>query len=249
RVGQVVRLPELAATLETVAQEGAVGFYNGWVAEAIAETAHALGGALSLDDLRSHTSTWETPIQTDYRGVTVYECPPNGQGLAALQALNIAEGWELGGLAWDSPERLHWLVEAMRLAFADARYYLADPAATPVPVAGLLSKTYAAERRALIATERAMQPPEFGTPPATSDTVYLSVVDGAGNACAFINSLYMGWGSGIVARGTGVHLQNRGALFSLDRPTPTRWPPASAPFTPSSRRWPRGRGRCGPVLA
>ena len=228
--GQVVRLPELADTLQAVAEGGPEAFYTGPVASAIVETLAEQGGVMTLDDLRAHRSTWDTPISTAYRGVTVYECPPNGQGLAALQALNIAEGWDLGALAWDSPERLHLMVEAMRLAFADARRYIADGEMAPAPLDFLLSQEYAAARRALVSPERAMQPPTFGMPPAHSDTVYLTAVDGEGNACSFINSLYMGFGTGIVAKGTGVFLQNRGALFSLDPEHPNALAPRKRPY-------------------
>lgn len=216
RPGQVVRLPGLAATFRAVAEGGPEVFYSGPIADAIVRTVQEQGGTMTHDDLRQHRSTWGEAIHTTYRGLTVLEHPPNGQGLAALQALNIVEGWDLAAMPWDDPQRLHLMVEAMRLAFADARYYIADPAQQPVPVAGLLDKDYAAERRALVSADAAMQPPSFGRPPATSDTIYLCTVDGQGNACSFINSLYMGFGSGIVARGTGVFLQNRGANFVLD---------------------------------
>lgn len=216
KVGQIVRLPALARTLEQVAEGGPAAFYTGEIADAIVETIQAAGGVMTHDDLKAHVSTWDEPVYTTYRGMMVYECPPNGQGMTALQAMNIAEGWDLGAMAWNSAERIHLMVEAMRLAFADARHYIADPAHMRVSPQHLLSKMYANERRALISPDQAMQPPTFGTPLPGSDTVYLSVVDGAGNACSFINSLYMGFGSGIVAKGTGVFLQNRGANFVLD---------------------------------
>lgn len=215
-VGQIVRLPGLAHTLQMIAEGGPEAFYTGSVADAIVTTLQSLGSVMTHDDLKNHTSTWGEPISTHYRGVDVYEHPPNGQGLAALQALNIASGWELGEMAWDSPERLHLMIEAMRLAFADARQYIADLATNPAPVDALLNPAYAAQRRAMVSPHQAMQPPSFGIPFGGSNTVYLSVVDGQGNACSFINSLYHGWGTGIVAKGTGVFLQNRGSGFSLD---------------------------------
>lgn len=214
QVGQVVQLPGLASTLQAVAEGGPEAFYTGRIAEAIVQTLQALGSVMTLDDLKTHTSTWGESISTPYHGVTVHEHPPNGQGLAALLAMNIAREFDLTGMPWDSPERMHLMVEAMRLAFADIRQYIADPAVNPPPVAGLLSDAYAAERRALINPSKA-QHPSFGIPPNSSDTIYLCAVDGDGNGCSFINSLYMGFGSGIVARGTGVFLQNRGANFSL----------------------------------
>jgi gamma-glutamyltranspeptidase/glutathione hydrolase len=220
KVGQIVRLTELAQTLEAIAEGGPNAFYTGPIAAAIVDTLVGQGGLMTLDDLKNHHSTWETPISTVYRGVTVYECPPNGQGLAALQALNIASGWDLGAMPAGSPERLHYMVEAMRLAFTDARQYVADNATNPAPLHFLLSHAYAAERRAIVSPNRAIDPPSFGAPLPGSDTVYLSVVDGQGNACSFINSLYMGFGSGIVAKGTGVFLQNRGALFNTEHNHP-----------------------------
>lgn len=216
QIGQIMKLPNLARTFEMVAEGGPEAFYTGPTADAIVSTLQSLGSKMTHEDLKNHTSTWGEPISTNYRGVIVYEHPPNGQGMAALIAMNIASAWELGAMAWDSPERLHLMVEAMRLAFADARQYIADPEKSPVPTEGLLNMDYAAKRRALISSDKAMQPPSFGKPFGGSNTVYLSVVDGDGNACSFINSLYMGWGTGIVAKGTGVFLQNRGAGFSLD---------------------------------
>lgn len=228
--GQVVKLPGLARTLQAIAEGGKSAFYTGAVADAIVETVQQAGGVMTREDLIAHQSTWNDPIFSDYRGVTIYECPPNGQGIAALQAMNIAEGFDLAALAWDSPERLHLMVEAMRLAFADARQYVADLATNPAPVDWLLSKDYARQRRELISPQMAMQPPSFGTPMAGSDTVYLSVVDGHGNACSFINSLYMGFGTGIVAKGTGVFLQNRGALFNLEVDHPNVLAPNKRPY-------------------
>jgi len=229
-VGQVARLPGLAHTLQAIAEGGPEAFYTGPIADAVVSTLESLGGVMTRNDLRCHTSTWDTPICTDYRGITVYECPPNGQGLAALQALNIAAEWNLAELPWGSPERLHLMVEAMRLAFADARQYIADSTTNPAPLDFLLSNAYAKRRAALVSPSCAMQPPSYGLPLPSSDTVYLSVVDGQGNACSFINSLYMGFGSGIVARGTGVVLQNRGALFALDRAHPNALAPNKRPY-------------------
>ncbi|MCX9079360.1 MAG: gamma-glutamyltransferase [Candidatus Methanoperedens sp.] len=220
QIGQVVKMPGLARSLQAIADGGPAAFYTGPIGDSIVVTIQAQGGVMTHDDLKAHTSTWGEPIATDYRGVVVYEHPPNGQGLAALQALNIASGWDLGSMPWDTPKRLHFMVEAMRLAFADARQYIADPFISPVPVEALLNRDYAAMRRKLVSSERAMQPPSFGRPLPGSNTVYLSVVDGDGNACSFINSLYMGFGSGIVAKGTGIFLQNRGSNFSLDSEHP-----------------------------
>ena len=230
QVGEIVRLPDLARTLQAVADGGADAFYHGEIADAIAATVQEYGGVMTSADLRDHSSTWHDPILTEYRGVTVCECPPNGQGLAALQALNIAEGWALGDMAWDDPARLHLMIEAVRLAFADAGRYIADMALADVPVGALLDKGYAAQRRNLIAPDRALAAVEHGDLPGGSDTVYLSVVDGEGNACSFINSLYMGFGSGLVAKGTGVFLQNRGANFRLDPAHPNALAPGKRPY-------------------
>ncbi len=230
KIGQIMKLPNLARTFEMIAEGGPDAFYTGLTADAIVSTLQSLGSKMTYEDLKNHTSTWGEPVSTNYRGVIVYEHPPNGQGMAALIAMNIASAWELGAMAWDSPERLHLMVEAMRLAFADARQYIADPEKSPVPTNGLLNMDYAAQRRMLISPDKAMQPPSFGKPFGGSNTVYLSVVDGDGNACSFINSLYMGWGTGIVAKGTGVFLQNRGAGFSLDPEHPNALAGGKRPY-------------------
>jgi gamma-glutamyltranspeptidase/glutathione hydrolase len=229
-IGQLVKLPGLARSLQAIADGGPAAFYTGPIANVIIATIQQQGGVMTHDDLKAHTSTWDEPISTDYRGVIVYEHPPNGQGLAALQALNIASGWDLGSMSSDSPERLHLMVEAMRLAFADARQYIADPIVSPVPVETLLSRDYAALRRKLVSPEKAMQPPSYGRPLPGSNTVYLSVVDGDGNACSFINSLYSGFGTGIVAKGTGIFLQNRGSNFSLDPQHPNALAGGKRPY-------------------
>lgn len=229
-IGQIVRLPGLARTLRAVAEGGAAAFYTGEIADAIVRTIQEQGGVMTHDDLKQHCSTWDEPISTLYRGVRVIECPPNGQGIAALQAMKLAGEYDLAALAWDSPERIHLMVEAMRLAFADARQYVADMATNPAPLDGLLSDGYAAERRTLIRPNAAMQPPDYGRPIRSSDTVYLSVVDGEGNACSFINSLYTGFGTGIVAQGTGVFLQSRAALFDLTPGHPNELAPNKRPY-------------------
>ncbi|MCY4538079.1 MAG: gamma-glutamyltransferase family protein [Chloroflexi bacterium] len=216
KAGQVLRLPGLANTLRGIAEGGPDAFYSGPVAEAIVTSIQELGGLMTLDDLKNHHSTWDEPISSDYRGVTIYECPPNGQGLTALIALNIASHFDLAALPWDSPGRIHLMVECMRLAWADAHEYIADMSRADLPLDMLLSADYAAERAALIQSYYAIDPPPTsGELPGRSDTIYLSAVDGDGNACSFIKSLYMGFGVGIVAKGTGVWLQNRGAGFSL----------------------------------
>ena len=216
RPGQVFRQPNLARTLRLIAKGGSDVFYRGEIAEKIARFSQANDGLLSLDDLAEHRSTWEEPIWVDYRGYRVYECPPNGQGLAALLALNVVQGYDLASSGHNPAKALHLLIEAMKLGFADAYEYVADPAFADIPLAGLLSADYAAERRRLINPGRALADVPAGTPVVGGDTVYLTVVDGNGNAASFINSLYMGFGSGMGAGDTGIALQKRGALLSLD---------------------------------
>ena len=230
RAGEIFRNPGLARTLKAVAQGGQAAFYHGEIAEGIAHTVQSAGGCLRVEDLAAHHSTWEQPIHTNYRGIQFWECPPNGQGLAALIGLNILEGFDQVQLSPLSAERLHLLVEAMRLAFADANWYVSDPAFNSIPLGDLLSKEYAAHRRRLINFQRATPDQRHGVPVASSDTVYLSVVDGEGNACSFINSNYMGFGTGIVPTGWGFTLQNRGHGFSLDHQHPNALAPGKRPF-------------------
>ena len=230
RPGEIFRNPGLVRAFDQIAAGGKRAFYEGPIAEAIVAIISEAGGCLSLEDLASHSSTWEEPIHVRYRDLHIWECPPNGQGLAALLALNLLDGFDLAALPALSPERLHLMIEALRLAFADAHYYIADPAFCPAPLAELLSPAYAAERRRLIDPTRAMASVAHGAPPAVSDTVYFSVVDGAGNACSFINSNYMGFGTGIVPRGWGFSLQNRGHNFSLQAGHPNMLAPGKRPY-------------------
>jgi gamma-glutamyltranspeptidase/glutathione hydrolase len=230
RAGEVFRNAGLARTFRAVAEGGKTAFYAGIIAEAIAVTVQRAGGCLSVEDLASHHSTWDEPISTTYRGLRIWECPPNGQGLAALLALNLLEGFDLAEFDPLSPERLHLEIEALRLAFADTRWYVADPVFSPAPLKALLSKDYAAERRSLINPGRATLDQRRGAPVAGSDTVCFSVVDGEGNACSFINSNYMGFGTGIVPTGWGFSLQNRGHNFSLNPAHPNALAPGKRPY-------------------
>jgi gamma-glutamyltranspeptidase/glutathione hydrolase len=230
RPGEVFRNVGLGRTFRMVAEAGKKAFYQGAIAEAIARTVQGAGGCLSVEDLAAHESTWDTPISTTYRNLRVWECPPNGQGLTALIGLNILEGFELAALPPLSTDRLHLEIEALRLAFADTRWYVADPAFSPAPLDWLLSKDYAAQRRRLIDPARARLDFQRGTPTSASDTVYLSVVDEAGNACSLINSNSMGFGTGIVPPGWGFTLQNRGLNFSLDANHPNALAPGKRPY-------------------
>jgi gamma-glutamyltranspeptidase/glutathione hydrolase len=214
--GEIFRNPGLGRTLRAVAEGGKTAFYQGEIAESIAEVVNRSGGYLSAEDLATHNSSWQAPISTTYHDLRIWECPPNGQGLTALLALNILEGFDLADIPPLSTRRLHLEIEALRLAFADTRWFVADPGFNPAPLDALLSKEYANERRQLIDPSRATLDQQRGSPTSSSDTVYLSVVDGNGNACSFINSNYMGFGTGIVPPGWGFTLQNRGHNFSLD---------------------------------
>lgn len=229
RPGQRFCSPDLARSLRALAADGPDAFYKGAIAEAIVRTSQELGGLLTMQDLADHTSTWVDPISVDYRGYRVYECPPNGQGIAALIALNTLEGYDLAAMGYGTPDSLHVKMEAIKLSLVDAARYVADPEKAEVPVAGLLAKGYAAERRGSIDAVRAIAGPVAGVP-YSHDTVYLTAADGEGNAVSFINSLYMGFGSGVVAEGTGVCLQNRGALFVLDADHPNCIAPHKRPY-------------------
>jgi gamma-glutamyltranspeptidase/glutathione hydrolase len=213
--GDVHKSPDLALTLQEIAEGGAEAFYRGELAEKMASYVQEKGGYLTTHDLAAHGSTWETPISTTYRGVEVLEHPPNGQGLAALLALNVLEGFDLGTTDFFDPTRWHVMIESVRLGMVDAGRYVADPQKTEVPVSALLSREYAEKRRRLIASDSALRLAAPGQP-EHQDTVYLTVVDRQGNAVSFINSLYYGFGSGLVVPGTGICLQNRGACFTLE---------------------------------
>lgn len=217
RPGDRLHLPELAVSLERIAREGRDAFYTGPIAEAIVATSERLGGAMTLDDLAGHRAEWVTPLTTDYRGVTVAELPPNSQGLTALLALNLVEQVELP-VDWGGADHLHPLIEAKKLAFAVRDSTLSDPALVPVDAARLVSKDFARVAWRDYDLARAAT----GTAALAGDTVYVCAVDRDGNAASLIQSIYMGFGSGVVADGTGIMLQNRGAYFSLDDNHPNR---------------------------
>ncbi len=230
RAGEIFRNPGLARTLRAVALGGRKAFYEGEIAEAIVSVLRESGGAMSALDLAECRAEWQTPLSVRYRDHLVWECPPNGQGLAALLALNILGGLPIGELGPLSVERLHLMIESMRLAFADAAWYVADPDFFDIPLSELLSEGYTAARRGLIDPKKATLDQRFGSPVSAADTVYLSVVDGEGNACSFINSNYMGFGTGIVPAGWGFTLQNRGHNFRTDPGHPNALAPGKRPY-------------------
>jgi gamma-glutamyltranspeptidase/glutathione hydrolase len=230
RPAELFRNEEFAASLQRIANEGYDAFYQGEIAAQIAACVRDAGGLLTEEDLASYRAEWVDPISVEYRhGFVFHEIPPNGQGLAALLALNIARGFDLPSLGYGTADYMHVLVEAMKLAFVDAHAYVADPRKARVPVSGLLSGTYASERRSLISRDRAIYP-TAGKPPTQGDTVYLTVADVEGNMVSWIQSLYMGFGSGLTAGSTGIQLQNRGANFSLEPGHPNEVGPGKRPY-------------------
>ncbi len=226
--GQMFRNPSLANTYRTLA-ENQDSFYEGEIAEKIAGYIQNKGGFVTLEDLKNFEAEWIEPISTDYRGYTVYELPPNGQGIAALQMLNILEGFNISDYSHNSGDYLHLLIEAKKLAYADLYHLVADPAFASVPVDSLLSKSYAQTRRERIdlsATAQSISPGISWS----GDTIYLTVADKDGNMISLINSIFYQFGSGFVAGDTGVLLQNRGALFSLNPDHPNSLSPGKRPF-------------------
>jgi gamma-glutamyltranspeptidase / glutathione hydrolase len=228
-VGDVFRNPDVAKALKLVAQQGPNAFYTGEIARAILSTSQALGGTMAASDLAEFSPEWVNPISTHYRGWTIYELPPNGQGMAALEMLNIMETFTPSPDGPLSVAELHKKIEAMKLAYADLYRYNADPRFAKVPVEGLLSKSYAIDRARLIDLSRANCNVAAGKPPS-SDTTYLSVVDRDGNIVSLIQSNYDAFGSGITVRGMGFILQSRGALFSLNPASPNVLAPRKRPF-------------------
>lgn len=225
--GATWRSPGHASTLRAIAASNADAFYNGELASEIARFAKQTDGLITEADLAAHTSTWVDPISTSYRGYDVWEIPPNGQGITALIGLNILEGFDVRATARDTSQSLHPQIESLKLAFADAHRYVADPDFAKVPVAQLLDKRYAERRRALIGARALLPKPGD---PYSGGTVFLCAADKDGMMISFIQSNYMGFGSGVVVPGTGISLQNRGHGFSLDPNHPNSLQPRKRPY-------------------
>jgi gamma-glutamyltranspeptidase/glutathione hydrolase len=228
-LGQTFRNPDLARALRLIADNGFSAFYKGDIARAILATSQSLNGTMAAADLAEFQPEWVEPVSTNYRGWTVYELPPNGQGMAALEMLNIMETAPASSDGPLSVPELHKKIEAMKLAYADLYRYNADPRFAKVPVKGLLSKEYARQRAKQIDPAKANCEVMNGDPP-TSDTTYLTAVDREGNIVSLIQSNYSGFGSGVTVRGMGFVLQNRGGLFSLDPASPNVIAPRKRPF-------------------
>ncbi len=226
--GDVFKNPELAATYEKIATGGRDAFYKGDIARTIAAYMKEQGGYLTLDDLASHTSEWVEPVSANYRGYDVWELPPNGQGIAALQILNILERYDIEGMGFGSADYIHTFVEAKKLAFEDRAKFYADMAFTSVPVDWLVSKDYAAERQQLINPEKAAKRYDAGM--YEGDTVYLTVADKDGNMVSLIQSNYRGMGSGMTPPELGFVLQNRGELFTMQEGHANEYAPGKRPF-------------------
>ena len=213
--GDIFKNPQLANTLEIIAEKGRAGFYEGEVAKTIADFIQAQGGFLTYEDLANFNSEWVEPVSTNYRGYDVWELPPNGQGMVALQILNILENFDVKKMGLFSSDYVHLFTEAKKLAFADRAKHYADPNFSKIPIEQLVSKSYAKERAALIDLAKAAQVDESGIPNG-GDTIYLTAADQFGNMISLIQSNYRGMGSGMVPPGLGFMLQDRGELFSLE---------------------------------
>lgn len=226
--GQIFKNPDLAATLEKIATGGRDAFYKGDIARTIASYMKERNGFLSYEDLASHTSEWVEPVSTNYRGYDIWELPPNGQGIAALQILNILEQYDIEGMGFGSVEYVHTFVEAKKLAFEDRAKYYADPSFNKIPVDWLISKEYAMERNKLIDHSKAGKRYDAGS--YHGDTIYLTTADKEGNMVSLIQSNYRGMGSGMTPTGLGFILQNRGELFALQEGHFNAYAPGKRPF-------------------
>ena len=231
REGELMKLPRMGASIRAIATGGRDAFYKGDIAREIVAFSEKNGGYFSLADLADHTDEWIEPVSTSYRGYDVWELPPNGQGIAALQMLNVLEQWDLRSLSHNSAEHLHLFIEAKKLAFADRARYYADPAFGELPTAELISKDYGKSQAARIDLKHAASDVPPGDPKlARGDTIYLTVVDKDRNCCSLIQSNYFPFGSKVVPGNVGFVMQNRGALFALDDTHPNRLEPHKRPF-------------------
>ncbi len=232
RTGEMWKNPNLADTLQKISDGGRDAFYQGDIARGIGDYFKANGGFLSYEDLAAHQGEWVEPVSTNYRGFDVWELPPNGQGIAALQMLNLLESYDFSKIAYGSAEHVHLFVEAKKLAFADRARWYADPAFQPAPVARLVSKAYAESRRKLISAEKPLREVQPGTPAELDegDTIYLTTADANGMMVSLIQSNYRGMGSGMAPPGLGFILQDRGEMFVLKRGHPNTYTPGKRPF-------------------
>ncbi|HEX5103339.1 MAG TPA: gamma-glutamyltransferase, partial [Pirellulaceae bacterium] len=228
---EVMKLPRMAESLKLIAAEGRDAFYKGRIAKTIVAFSEKHGGYFSLADFADHTDDWIEPVSTNYRGYDVWELPPNGQGIAALEMLNVLEQWDLRSLGHNSPEHIHLFVEAKRLAFADRAKFYSDPAFNDLPIKELISKPYGKSQAARINLAKAASDVPAGDPKlAHGDTIYLSVVDKDRNCCSLIQSNYFPFGSKVVPGDVGFVIQNRGALFALEDDHLNRLEPHKRPF-------------------
>jgi gamma-glutamyltranspeptidase / glutathione hydrolase len=229
--GDIFKNPALATTLRLISEKGRGAFYKGEIADKIDAFMRTNGGFLRKTDFEKHTSAWVEPISVNYRGYDVFELPPNGQGIATLQMLNILEGFDLRAMGRNSPETLHTMIEAKKIVWADRAKFYADPAFAKIPLAGLLSKEYATERRKLIDPNHAAKQIEAGNPVLDQgDTIYMCTADDDGDMVSLIQSNYRGMGSGIVVPGLGFMFQDRGELFSMDPQQANVYAPGKRPF-------------------
>ncbi len=230
KAGDWITNPDLARTFRQIAKEGIGGFYGGSLGATVAARIQQLGGFITIEDLKAHRSEWVTPISVPFMGHRLYELPPNGQGIAALEMLRILEPYDLKAMGHNSAAYLHLLIEAKKLAYADLDRFVGDPAYMKTPAAHLLSPAFIAERRNQLDPARANPRPEPGPALTTSETIYLSAADAQGNMVSFINSLASAFGSGVVVPGTGLALQNRGAGFTTTEGLPNTVAPNKRPF-------------------
>jgi gamma-glutamyltranspeptidase / glutathione hydrolase len=229
--GDIFKNPGLAKTLRLIGEKGRDAFYKGEIADKIDQFMQQNGGFLRKVDFEKHTSTWVDPVSTNYRGYDVFELPPNGQGIATLEMLNILEGFDLRAMGRNSPDALHVMIEAKKLAWADRAKFYADPAFAKIPVPELISKSYAHDREQLIDPKHAAKQVEPGVPALDQgDTIYLCTADDEGNMVSLIQSNYRGMGSGIVVPGLGFMFQDRGELFSMDAQHANVYTPGKRPF-------------------